>query len=309
MARSKSTLGHSWNSRSPEEWAEKFNEIMAVQRRTVFEIGEALLLAEQELSKKDFATAIKMSGLKTKTTANNYMRVAESEVLKNRDLQKHLPTGVGTLIDLAAWTKEEFALAVKEGALHPNAQRGHLRQWKQKNRYRAHLREDPVEVRNPTPPADALIVGYIKADGKTWSSEKWQTLYQLYLKMADELNLNDVVLTLWEDGDNSISQHRDSRIRATLLGAFKSEALFKDDPFFNRYWTSKGEVEADSVAKDIREIARYISTADYKPLHRMLGFSKDDWSSLGVDNPGSSTITPFLEDQKEAKKKGAKKGQ
>jgi len=120
MTRSES--GRSSNSRSPEEWAEKLNEFIAVQRRTVFEIGEALLLAEEELSKKDFVTAIKMSGLKTKTTANNYMRVAESELLKNRDLQKHLPTGVGALIDLAAWKKDDFALAIKEGALHPNAQ-------------------------------------------------------------------------------------------------------------------------------------------------------------------------------------------
>lgn len=295
--------GHLSNSRSPEEWAAKLDELMAVQRRTVFEIGEALLLAEQELNKKDFSNAIKLSGLKTKTTANNYMRVAGSEVLKDRHIQKHLPTGVGALIDLAAWKKEDFVLAIKEGALHPNAQRAQLQKWKDKNHYRARHQDDPQELRNPTPPADAIIVGYIKADGRTWSHEKWQRLYQLYLKMGETLDINDVVLTLWEDGDKSISQHRDSRIRASLLGAFKADPIFREDPFFARYWTADGQLESESITENIRQIAQYISTADFRATHRILRFSKDDWAALGVDDPGSATIIPFLQDKKPIKNK------
>ena len=131
MATQKKQTKSNSNKRLPEEWASQFDEKLAAQRRSIFELGDLLILAKDELSKSDFAKAVKSSGLNSISNANNYIRVAESVILKDKDFQKHLPMTVGALIDLAAWKKDEIGAAIKDGVLHPSAERAKLRAWKE----------------------------------------------------------------------------------------------------------------------------------------------------------------------------------
>ena len=97
--------------KSVEDWISAIHELIGKQKRTVFEIGDLLIQAEAELSKKNFGNVAKASGLRSKQTANNYMRVARAEHLRKPDMFKRLPTSVGALIDLAAWEDREISLA------------------------------------------------------------------------------------------------------------------------------------------------------------------------------------------------------
>jgi hypothetical protein len=105
--------------RSVEDWVLAIDELVVNQKRTVFEIGDLLIQAEAELPKKHFLNVVKASGLKSKQTANNYMRVARAPHLRKPDIFKHLPTTVGALIDLAAWSENELAEGIRTRNVHP----------------------------------------------------------------------------------------------------------------------------------------------------------------------------------------------
>lgn len=294
MAKPKNHNMNPSNKWSAAEWAQKFDALLATSRRTVFEIGEALLLAEQELSKAAFAEAIKKSGIGTKISANNYMRVAQSKVLKLPHIQKCLPTGVGALIDLAAWKQEEIVQAIKDKVLQPHAQRAQLQRWKEKNYYRATGQAEMHEKYFPTIERDGIIVGYIKTNIETWTEEKKKRFVELYKALAEQYDLNDLALDFSEDYIYSISLHQETRLRSRMNVAFDSLPLFKNDPFLKRYWKASGERDWQAIHRDMRSIAQYLSPSDFNEVHEFLKFTRDDWAFLGVNNPGNATITPFL---------------
>lgn len=313
MATQKKQTKSNSNKRSPEDWASQFDEKLAAQRRSIFELGDLLILAKDELSKSDFAKAVKSSGLNSISNANNYIRVAESVILKDKDIQKHLPMTVGALIDLAAWKKEEIGAAIKDGVLHPSSERAKLRAWKEvrhqrKVRNQEIKREEEASgIKHVEYAQDAIVVGYMKADAETWTPDKWTRVFEMYKRLQTELDLDDVFLTLDLEFQNSISEHRFSQIRKKFISAFRSIDVFRDDPYFRRYWRTENEVNEGAIFKDIRNIALYVSSADFKQVQKKLKFSDEDWKSLGVTNHGNATITQFL-DKSDDKPKIAKAG-
>jgi hypothetical protein len=111
------------------EWVARIDALIKRRQKTVFEIGDLLLQAKQGLKAKDFAAVIKQSRLRSKSNAENYMRVASKTVFRQPDVEKDLPSGVGALIDIAAWTDEEITRARDCGALNPDATRKTLKEW------------------------------------------------------------------------------------------------------------------------------------------------------------------------------------
>lgn len=146
-------------SLSPKElkvWVDKIKKGAAKIRESTFELGDLLNQAEAKLTNKDFAKVIAEAGLGSKTTAQNYMRVAACEKLRQPGIFEHLPDGVGALIDLAAWPKETLEKAIQANVLKPRAKRQDLRAWQ--------TRDAMIQRRVVMPPDPDEIVGYIIAD-------------------------------------------------------------------------------------------------------------------------------------------------
>lgn len=99
-------------------------------RSVVFEVGDLLTQAKDEFGKQDYEVLLKKTGLRSTKNANNYIRVAASDVLRKTKFHNHLPVTVGALIDLVKWTEEEIRNCIKAGVMHPDATRAELSKWK-----------------------------------------------------------------------------------------------------------------------------------------------------------------------------------
>ena len=149
------------NRRSIEEWAAEIDTTIGSQRRSLFDLGDLLLSAQDELSKTNFKKAVKASGLKSDVTANNYMRVANSKHLRDPAIINHLPTTVGALIDLAAWNTQELRKAADEGILTPSTKRSMLKKWRSQLHDGFLGRNELKSARDAL--HDGIIVGYVIA--------------------------------------------------------------------------------------------------------------------------------------------------
>ncbi len=149
------------NKRSVDEWAAEIDTTIGSQRRSLFDLGDLLLSAQDELSKTNFKKAVKASGLKSDVTANNYMRVANSKHLRDPAIINHLPTTVGALIDLAAWDPRELRKAADEGILTPSTKRSMLKKWRSQLHDGFLGRDQLKSAREAL--NDGIIVGYVIA--------------------------------------------------------------------------------------------------------------------------------------------------
>ncbi|MFM9899014.1 hypothetical protein [Sphingorhabdus sp.] len=149
------------NKRSVDEWAAVIDTKIGSQRSSLFDLGDLLLSAQDELSKTNFKKAVKASGLKSDVTANNYMRVANSKHLRDPAIIKHLPTTVGALIDLAAWDPRELRKAADEGILTPSTKRSMLKKWRSQLHDGFLGRDQLKSAREAL--HDGIIIGYVIA--------------------------------------------------------------------------------------------------------------------------------------------------
>lgn len=107
---------------------------MGEARNAVFEIGDLLVSAKREFADKKYQLLLKETGLNSTSNADNYIRVAGAGQLRRASFQRHLPIGVGALIDLVKWHSNEIRAAIKAGVMYPDAKRSDLRAWILKHR-------------------------------------------------------------------------------------------------------------------------------------------------------------------------------
>jgi hypothetical protein len=129
----------------------KIEDLREQKRRTVFEIGELLIEAKVRFDNKDFRKVVEQSGLKSKSNAENYMRVASKTILRKPEIEPHLPKSVGALIDVAAWPDEQIQVAVENKVMKPDARRNELRNW-----YKAVVKGIEKPQRRSSPASDVL---------------------------------------------------------------------------------------------------------------------------------------------------------
>ena len=266
------------NKKSVEDWISAIDELIGKQKRTVFEIGDLLIQAEAELSKKNFGNV----GLRSKQTANNYMRVARAEHLRKPDMFKRLPTSVGALIDLAAWEDREIEFGLRDGVIHPQSERAKLRQWRQTFNYRG------PEERQP----NAHVVAYIMCDASTACFER---SYQLWDKF-DEIKLQflpgDMHITPFEK--DLTSAHRCEQLGRRVWAAYVKDPTLFVDPRFEKLVKAK-QLHEGSAWLYLQEIAPIIASGDHETLHKIIKFSKSDWKFFGVSEIGYATLLAYFE--------------
>jgi hypothetical protein len=281
------------NRLSPEDWAQRFDLLLLIERKIVFEIGDALIAAQEELSKAGFLEAIKKSGLRTKTTALNYMRVAQSEHLRAPEVQQQLPATVGALIDLAAWKEDEIKAAIEKNVLHPQSQRKALQSWLEEHR-RRWIIDFSEEPQAPEFPDDAVIAGYIMASASELTPVDQKRFEKIVYELNRQMpNFNFYVTTQRED--SSISFRRAFDLSQRILKAYReSPELFVDSHFERLLKADDGKREM-FFDQYVGEFAKLIASADHAKLHKVLKFSKAEWKFLGVDNPGHPTVLPFID--------------
>jgi hypothetical protein len=280
------------NRRTPQEWAKEFDELVASERLAIFAIGRALIAAQEELSKKDFASAIKLSGLRTRTTAMNYMRVADSKVLSDQQVQPNLPTGVGALIDLAAWEEDEIKAAIENKVLHPQSQRKALQKWVDQ-----HRRRWIVDFSEEKPAAafqeDAVIAGYIMTSATELTSDDQQQFARIIFELNKQMpNFNFYITT--DKTDNSITFRRTFALSQRILAAYRESPELFIDPQFERLLKAEDGLRERFFSSYVRDFAKIIANADHKELHKKIKLTKVEWEFLGVERVGEPTITPFL---------------
>jgi hypothetical protein len=178
------------------EWVARIDALIKKQQQIVFEIGDLLLKAKEALSAKHFVAVIRRSGLKSKSNAENYMRVASKTILRQLDRGHNLPHGVGALIDIAAWSDEEITQARDCGALTPDATRKTLNEWIELHRT---VPADPGLIaltntsfpRNNTEPS---LFGYIDED--KWTEKEVVDLIELVKTEANKMFGKRVTLAM-----------------------------------------------------------------------------------------------------------------
>ena len=208
--------------RSVEDWVLAIDELIGKQKRTVFEVGELLIQADAELPKKHFRDVVKASGLRSRQNANNYMRVARAEHLRKPDIFKHLPTSVGALIDLAAWSEREVTEAIRTKIIHPQSERNKLRKWIHWFHFGSPVRQTPAET--------ARVIGYVMCDTTTYDFDRIERFQEQF----DEIKLQflDGDMFIAPYGEDLWSQHRRTMLAKRVWNAYTNEpALFVNPAF------------------------------------------------------------------------------
>jgi hypothetical protein len=284
------------NKRSVLDWAEKFDELLLREKKIVFEIGDALIAAQEELTKKGFLEAIAKSGLKMKTTALNYMRVAQAEILRTPEVQKHLPSGVGALIDLAAWTPDEIDRAIKNDILHPQSQRKPLQKWLDNKRVSDIVGKAEEPLPDPPTTPEPKIVAYIMVHTEDFNADDERKIEEAIWKLRQEVpSFNFYITTAKESRSISLYRKRDLSARVVKVYA-EAPDLFVDPDFAKMVDTKLGGTIIN-LEYYLHEFAYILASEDHKELHKRLKFSKAEWEFLGVEDPGYSTILKFIPDE------------
>jgi hypothetical protein len=142
------------------EWVDRISALITKTRETVFEIGEALAQAKEQLTQKNYKELLARLPM-SKSTADNYIRAASSSILRDPNITKHLPNGVGALIDVAAWKDDDIKNAIDEGVMKPDAERGTLSKWINRQ-YKDDYKRRPKEFHDKIVPAWEVCVDWEK---------------------------------------------------------------------------------------------------------------------------------------------------
>jgi hypothetical protein len=143
------------------EWTDKVNDAWKSAKKSVyqsvFDIGDLLVQAKEELSDNEFSGMVTGSILESRSNALAYMRVARKDCLREEAIFRHLPLKVGVLIDLGCetWTREHIVQAITEGVINPNATRSKIQQWMEKQR----IVDDHIETEDTSFPEGVGIAG------------------------------------------------------------------------------------------------------------------------------------------------------
>jgi hypothetical protein len=130
------------------------------------------------MTRSDFQLVVKNSGLRSTSSADNYMRVAENEFLRKPAIMEHLPVGIGALIDVAAWTEMEVEACIRDKTMHPHVERKTLRNWIDQNR----VHQEPV---GPTYQSYVPVL-IIEVDPDRWAVEDQERLHSWLRKHLEE---------------------------------------------------------------------------------------------------------------------------
>ena len=270
--------------KSVEDWVLAIDELIGKQKRTVFEIGDLLIQAETELSKKNFGNVAKASGLRSRQNANNYMRVARAGHLRKPEVFKHLPTSVGALIDLAAWSEREVTEAVRTKIIHSQSGRDKLRKWIHWSRFRP-----PVEQK---PAPKGHVVAYIMCDAASYSFDRAYELRDKFDEMKLKCLPDDMHITPYEE--DLLLQHRLEQLGKRIWTAYEKDPTLFVDPRFEKLVKEK-QLDEGSAWLYLQKIAPIIASGDHKPLHKIIKFSKSDWKFFGVSEIGYATLLSYFE--------------
>jgi hypothetical protein len=195
----------------------------------------------------------------------------------------HLPTTVGALIDLAAWSDGAIAEGIRTRIIHPQSERNKLRKWIHRFYFRPPVEQKPVET--------ARVVGYIMCDTATYSFERayelWDKFDEFKLKCLPE----DMHITPFDD--DLASQHRLEQLGKRVWTAYATDPALFVDPRFQKLIERK-QINGEGAWLYLKEIAPIIASGDHTPLHRVIKFSKSDWNFLGVTNAGYATLLAYF---------------
>jgi hypothetical protein len=270
------------NQRSVDEWVSSIDQMITAQRSGVFEVGDHLIQAQNELTKKKFSEVIKQSGIKSRQNAQNYMRVATRKFLRRPEIFRQLPTSVGSLIDLAAWPDKDIEEAIRQEVVRPHAERARLRKWRDQ-------RYHPPKK----PPVDApVVIAYVMCDARTYDFTRAYRLWRKFDEMRRNYLDEDMFITPFDK--DLLSSYRLMMLAKRVWDAYSTHAHLFVNPRFHEFVREHKLVEGGPFWQYLTQVAPLIASADHKSLHEIIGFSKHDWSFLGVKDIGHATLLAYM---------------
>jgi hypothetical protein len=147
MAKSCATV-----ARIRTKWAktitEKWNQLV----ESIFETGQTLIDAKDELDHGDFGHMIEEELPFGPSTAQRLMAIAAHPILSNTAHGPHLPPSWRTLYELSKLPDETLLARLEDGSIRPDLERGTIKAWKKPAKQSDAAPERPEPEPKPEPP-------------------------------------------------------------------------------------------------------------------------------------------------------------
>lgn len=134
------------NTRPVTEWAERIRGVWQDNVASIFEVGNLLVMAREELGAVAFAEMVREELKYSKGTVSKLMIIARDQKLV-RVSHAILPCSWMTLYALAKLTADEFDAGLASGAIHPGMERKDVKA----------LKPEPPKAAKPPDPSRATV--------------------------------------------------------------------------------------------------------------------------------------------------------
>jgi hypothetical protein len=140
----------------------------------------------------------------------------------------------------------------------------------------------------------AKVVGYVMcyldAYDENRAFEIWTKLNELSLTLLDDK------LFISPDIADVTAIYRSHALAQRVWRAYTLNPALFVDPRFHKLVQDRN-LNEDRLHYCLKEIAPLIASADHRPLHKLIRFSKHDWKFLGVNDVGFATLLPWLAEE------------
>jgi len=114
---------HLSNAASRQKWAERITAAWGEQLTSIFETGNLLEAAKEELVHGEWGEMCKADLPFDRSTATKLIAIATNDNVRNGAHVRRLPHSWGTLYELTKLTPEQFAAGIKSRAINPRMKR------------------------------------------------------------------------------------------------------------------------------------------------------------------------------------------
>lgn len=111
------------NAMPRQKWVERIAKAWRGQLPSIFETGNLLEAAKDELAYGEWGKMIKDELPFDRTTAHRLITIASDEKLRDVAHAQHLPVSWMTLYELTKLTPDQLVAGIKSGAINPRMER------------------------------------------------------------------------------------------------------------------------------------------------------------------------------------------
>lgn len=192
------------NTRSISEWAERIRGVWQDSVSSIFELGNLLETARQELGAAQFQKMIRDELKYSQPTVSRLMIVADDQRLRDYAHGHKLPNCWRTLYELTKLTDEQFQIGIDTGVIHAGMERKDIKVLKGEKLNKKQELSAAAKVIGPVDRCTMAVRATVLEIMREMKPTEWD---ELLAALRDELNdLEQVAHRRREDGHNTTRQ-------------------------------------------------------------------------------------------------------